>query len=78
MLKQAMIIVLTGALVSTGASARGWWKSIRRAPDGMQAGDGGYNHFSHAANCARFGYPPNCAYQELPDWNGGFEVRNPR
>ncbi len=37
----------------------------------------GYNNFAYGQSCLRYGYPPNCAYWELPDWNGGMEIRNP-
>ena len=43
------------------------------------AGGSGYDHYAYGPNCLRYGYPPtnNCAYWELPDWNGGIEIRNP-
>ena len=41
------------------------------------AGGWGYNHYAYGPNCLRYGYPPNCPYWELPDWNGGMEIRNP-
>jgi hypothetical protein len=40
-------------------------------------GGWGYNQFTYGASCVHYGYPPNCAYWELPDWNGGMEIRNP-
>jgi hypothetical protein len=41
------------------------------------AGGWGYNHYTYGPNCLRYGYPPNCPYWELPDWNGGMEIKNP-
>lgn len=36
-----------------------------------------YPHYSHGSSCLYFGYAANCPYYELPNWNGGTEVRNP-
>lgn len=44
---------------------------------GAYAAGLGYNYYPHGADCLRFGYPPNCAYYELPTWNGPMEIRNP-
>jgi hypothetical protein len=46
-------------------------------PGGRPAYGGGYNQYANGPDCRRYGYPPNCAYWELPDWNGGWRRSNP-
>jgi len=41
------------------------------------AGEWDYPHYGHGSSCLYYGYAANCPYYELPNWNGGTEIRNP-
>jgi hypothetical protein len=80
-MRYAALIVFS-MMAATPASAQVYYgrSAAIAAPSVWQpayAGEWGYNHYAYGPACLRYGYPPNCAYWELPDWNGGMEIRNP-
>jgi hypothetical protein len=69
--------IVFSLIAATPASAQVYYgRSVAIAAS--RAGHPAYaNHYTYGPDCLRHGYPPNCAYWELPDWNGGTEIRNP-
>ncbi len=79
---RVITLVILSLMAAAPASAQMYYGRSVAIPAGHDgqpafAGAWGYNHYAYGPSCLRYGYPPNCAYWELPDWNGGMEIRNP-
>jgi hypothetical protein len=74
----ALGILLTSA--GPAAANLGPRGAVPDAQHGGRPAYGGgrdYPHYGYGYSCLYYGYATNCPYYELPNWNGGTEVRNP-